>query len=265
MTVPSPDPSREYASREYGRAGLIGIGTPQANPTVEAEMRILLPPTMMPLCVRLASRAASPAERLCAYLRELPETLERFDVLRPDVFGFGCTGSSYLVPRDEARRIVAGAEDRFGFPIVLAADAMAARLDTLGARRIALISPYPAALAEAAAAYWTAAGIEIAATARVEIGTSDTRAIYGLCSADATRALDKMTAGKLDAIVLSGTGMPTLSLVGERAGVPVLSSNLCLAQRLIELASGPLPEGDDWRTRLAAARGDATNDGKETR
>jgi maleate isomerase len=31
----------------YGSCGRIGIGTPQANPTVEAEMAILLPRTCM--------------------------------------------------------------------------------------------------------------------------------------------------------------------------------------------------------------------------
>lgn len=240
-------------SREYGSAGLIGIATPQANPTVEAEMRIMLPPTMVPLTVRLTCHLAEPADRLRSYLRDLPETLGRYDVLRPDVFGFACTGSSYLVPREEVRRIVEDAQDRFSFPIVLAADAMELRLSRIGARRIALVSPYPPFLSDAATAYWTAAGFDVAVKARVEIGASDTRAIYTLSSKDAARTLAALDLRECDAIVLSGTGMPTLPLVGEWKGIPVISSNQCLAKRLIALAPGPVPKSDDWQPRLAAA------------
>src|SRR3546814_14019519 len=51
-------------------------------------------------------------------------------------------------------------EARFGYPIVTATDAIAWHLRALGARRIALASPYRGALAEAALAFWQAEGFE---------------------------------------------------------------------------------------------------------
>jgi len=238
---------------DYGRDGIVGIGTPQANPTVEAEMRVLLPSAVLPVTVRLTSCAADPAERLCEYLRALPDTMQCFDTLKLAAFGFACTGSSYLVARDEARRIVASAEDRFGSPVVLAADAIAAGLRALGAERIALVSPYPAALAAAARAYWTEEGFAVTLAQPIPIAGSDTRAIYALGSDDARGTLRNLDSMSYDAIVLSGTGMPSLAILAEAHDTPILSSNYCLAERLTALtAAGSLDPGE-WRARLASA------------
>lgn len=80
---------------EYGSIGRIGIGTPQANPTVEAEMAILLPRACSLHITRLTSCAESPEARLRAYLLGLEDYLAAYDTLRPHVFGFACTASSY--------------------------------------------------------------------------------------------------------------------------------------------------------------------------
>ena len=41
--------------REYGARGLIGVGTPRSNPTVEPEMRALVPAGVNLLTARLTS------------------------------------------------------------------------------------------------------------------------------------------------------------------------------------------------------------------
>ncbi|RYG26620.1 MAG: hypothetical protein EON93_21310, partial [Burkholderiales bacterium] len=82
---------------DYGRAGRIGIGTPQANPTVETEFSILIPPRAALSVTRLTSAAPAPADRLRDYLLRLEDSLAAFDTLKMDAFGFACTASSYLV------------------------------------------------------------------------------------------------------------------------------------------------------------------------
>ncbi|MEI9992540.1 MAG: hypothetical protein WDM86_21220 [Rhizomicrobium sp.] len=238
---------------DYGKAGVVGIGTPQANPTVEAEMAILLPPSVACATVRLTSPIADPLMRLAAYLEGIEEYLARFDALKPDVFGFGCTASSYLV--GEEAQIVAAAERRFGYPIVTATAAIAEQLTRLRARRIALITPYPPALSHAAASFWTQSGFDVAETIRIETGSADTRSIYALGSADARKALDRLKDASVDAILLSGTGMPTLPvLASPPPGPPLLSSNYCLAASLCQrLGLGGEPDFERWRARCAAA------------
>ena len=69
------------AEREYGRGGWVGIGTPQANPTVEAEMRRLLPADIEPLTTRLTSRSDDSETRWTQYIERMEDYLTAFDVL----------------------------------------------------------------------------------------------------------------------------------------------------------------------------------------
>lgn len=241
---------------DYGRGGVIGIGTPQANPTVEAEMRILFAPDVLLQTVRHTSTAHLPLDRLREYLWGLPGALARYDTLRPLAFGFGCTGSSYLVSPESHAALIESLQARFGYPVVTATDAIRWKLDELGARRIALASPYPSALSDAALAFWQAAGFEVTEIRRIDTGTTDTRGIYTLGSRDAQAAAQELRQTGVDAVLLSGTGMPSLKLIAQAAhsaGPPVLSSNYCLALRLCEVAGIAALEHSEWTARLAQA------------
>jgi maleate isomerase len=236
---------------DYGRAGIVGIGTPQANPTVEAEMRIVLPSDLLVAVTRLTSRSEDPAIRLRAYLTALGRTLEHYDSLPIQAFGFACTASSYLIGRAREQALLADLQGRLGYPIVTATDAIRWRLAQAGAHRIALVSPYPSMLVDAATRFWREAGHDLVAVRRIETGSADTRSIYGLGSDDARAAVADASALDVDAVLLSGTGMPSLRLIADAAGTPLLlSSNLCLAQRLCDLLGLPRPEVADWRARL---------------
>jgi len=239
---------------DYGRSAIIGIGTPQANPTVEAEMRILFEPDILVQSVRLASKAAASNDRLKAYLLDLETTLDRYDSLRPAAFGFGCTGSSYLVHNDEEERLIDRLQQRFGYPIITATAAIKAELAAIDAQRIALASPYPGTLSDAAAAYWRNAGFDVATVRRIETGITDTRGIYTLGSDDARPVAQDLLGLDVDAVLLSGTGMPSLALLAEASGSPPLrSSNYCLAAKLCQTVGRPIPDRARWIARLAEA------------
>src|SRR5580692_4993259 len=90
-------------TREYGRAGLFGLLTPQGNPTAEPEMRILLPPQSSMLCARLTSRGDDLRGRLTDYFERLATFIDQFDNIAFDAVGFACTGSSYALEAQEER------------------------------------------------------------------------------------------------------------------------------------------------------------------
>lgn len=247
---------------EYGSTGRIGIGTPQANPTVEAEMAILLPRACSLHVTRLTSRAESSEARLRAYLLGLDDYLAAYDTLRPDVFGFACTGSSYLLGAREEERLIATAKDRFGYPIETASRAIVWSLERMRAKRIALVAPYPVALIDAGSRYWAEAGIDVVRTHRLATRTADTRGIYELTSDNLAEALRALPRDGIDAVLVSGTGLPSLPALRQGApGAPVISSNMCLAARLLDLLGrsdwldpqSPVIRG--WEHRLDEALG----------
>ncbi len=151
-------------------------------------------------------------------------------------FGFGCTGSSYVAGRALEDRLSAEATASAKLPVITAAQAIRRALDALGIDTIALVSPYPEALAEAGYRYWEESGIRVVAKRRVDLDLIDTHRIYELTSDDALQALRAVSKDGADAVVASGTGMPTLRALRKlrmETSLPVLSSNLCLAWALV--------------------------------
>ena len=238
---------------EYGAQGRFGLLTPQANPTVEPEFRRLMPADTELYAGRLTSSGADTRSRLIDYLEHLPELVAQYDTLRLAATAFACTGSSYLLGAARESDRVAAASSVLGGPLETAAQAIRAALMHLNARRIFVITPYPAWLRDAGVAYWRAAGLDVIGTADVPTGDVPTgrgpdgmagsHGIYDLSSADAGRVLERIDSRGADAILLSGTGMPTLPLLRRLAGhqPPVISSNLCLAWRLHHYVSGARP------------------------
>lgn len=222
---------------DYGRKGRIGVATPQANPTVEAEFSVLYPRSVSVQASRLVSTDPAPLARLEDYFDGLEATLASYGGMSLSAFGFACTGSSYLVGADREDEACVRLSERFGYPVETAAKAIHARLEAQDIKRITIAMPYPAPLVEAAVTYWRSRGLEVVSAHRVKTRTADTRTIYELTSSDAADALETLETDDTDAILLSGTGMPTLACIAaSEKNLPVLSSNYCLAWRLLQLA-----------------------------
>jgi maleate isomerase len=77
--LPSTSASTAHGAREYGRAGLFGLLTPQGNPTAEPELKILLPADSVILSARLTSPSPDLRQRLIDYRERLPDFVDHFD------------------------------------------------------------------------------------------------------------------------------------------------------------------------------------------
>ncbi|RVT90984.1 hypothetical protein [Sphingomonas crocodyli] len=245
--------------REYGAAGRVGIAVPQANPVVEPEMGALMPAGVSVIASRLTSAEEDQRTRFTAYFEQLGETLKSYDTLRLDALGFACTASSYLVGAAREEELAAELSAHVGYPIVTGAQAILAAFARLDIRRVVVIAPYPQFVLDAGGDYFRAAGIEILAKHRVATRTSDTRTIYELTGDDAIAAAESIDLTGADALLFTGTGMPSLRAIdtlGARTGIPILSTNLCLAWALAtrigaDMADGPHPLFNGWQDRIA--------------
>jgi maleate isomerase len=104
-----------------------------------------------------------------------------------------------------------------------------------GARRIALVSPYPDRLTEWSRGYWQQGGFEVAALTT----PGDVFRAYDASEDELAAAIVAVGTTEADAVLLTGTGAYTLGAL-QRSGAGrqgcYLTSNLCLAWWLMRTA-----------------------------
>src|SRR5215510_12939205 len=249
-------------SLEYARRGLVGMLTPQANTTVEPEFNLLWPPGVAMINARLMSDKDTISARLVDYFANYGASLRQFANAPVGVVGAACTGASYLAGREREASVVRDLTMQNGYPFITAALAVVDALAVLQARRIGLVSPYPDDLNRASVAYWQSHDLEVIEVASVFNAESAVHPIYSLAGSSASAALRSLEGKPIDAIVMLGTGMPTLGPIASAigwAGPPVMSCNLCLAWRAVEALDRQPPRastlqawlrGDGWVDRL---------------
>jgi maleate isomerase len=251
---------------EYAPRGLVGMLTPQANTTVEPEFNLLWPSGVAMINARLLSDKGTMVERLIEYFANYGAALQQFANAPLTVAAAACTGASYLAGREREAELVTEISTRHGYPFITASIAVADALTVLKARRLGLVSPYPDELNRASVAYWRSHGFDVVEVVSISTSEAAFHPIYSLGGSSATQALDTLEQKSVDAIVMLGTGMPTLApiarAIGSR-GAPVMSCNLCLAWRVVEALDGEAPreatlrswlDGEGWVDRFSARR-----------
>lgn len=251
---------------EYAPRGLVGVLTPQANTTVEPEMQALWPAGVSMITARMTSQRPTIEERLVDYYQRLDEAAGQFGNAPLQVLAAACTGSSYLIGPAQEDTLFGELSARLGLPVTNSALAVVAALRALGVRRVGLVSPYPSSLTERSVAYWRSRNLEVLRVAVTEaVSAPAFHPIYAL-TAEATRRAIQTLRGTpgLEAVVLLGTGTPTLAAMASEPtvdGAPVFSCNLALAWHSVALLTPRQPPaGSDllalvqdphWRETLA--------------
>lgn len=227
----------------FGWRARIGVLLPPGNPTVEPELSGMAPTGVTLHFARLetppsagkAGEHAGMDERIRAYREGLAGPTAALSQVRPAVVVLAHTASSYALGFGNEQGLVDRIAALAGSPALLAAHAVLAALRHLGVKRLALGTPYPESISRQGKAYWEAAGFEIAGYHRLEnvhdiYAESEERAYLLARQADAIGA---------DAVLLSGTGLPTVAVLDtlERdLGKPVISSNQAMLWQALRLA-----------------------------
>lgn len=226
---------------EYAPNGLLGVITPQANTTVEPELALMMPAGYAWINARLTSGRGSIEERLAEYLENFEAALTQFANAPVSAIAIACSGPSYFMGPDREDEMLARLTAKAGIPVFTATRSVVDALDLIGAKRVALVSPYPAGLQEASNRYWSGRGYDIVKSCSAYRDTTAFHAIYSLTGRAAQDELDTVRGFGADAIVMLGTGMPTIGpIIDTRSidGAPVLSCMYCLAWRAIAHMDG---------------------------
>jgi maleate isomerase len=210
----------------------VGIVTPPANPTVEPEMRALLPLEVGMYITRMPVLPGDLDVRNLAYPDHYEACLRSFGALKLEAFFIGLTGATYAYgpvgDREFCERLSKGA----GAPVFTAGVAILEALKALGADRLCLVSPYPPKLTEQSVAYWEAAGLKVDPV----IKTGEVFRAYEMNTSEVLAALDRARPAPGSVVLISGTGLitlPAILAVRSKLKAPLLSSNICGAWHLL--------------------------------
>lgn len=233
-TTPEPFASAEWHTR-------LGLVVPSWNTVMEYEFQRLLPSGASLHASRIAHTCDSePA--LLHMLGELEPAAALLAHARVDAICFGCTASGFVQPDVRLDARTADAVSRsLGVPVITTSDSVCAALEHLGARRIAVASPYEPWLNEHLRRYLEGRGFTL--TSIAGFGTQE----HAKCSPQETLALALgVVRPDTEAIFLSCANLRTLEIIEplERAtGLPVVTSTQASFWRLLSRLGRPAPGG----------------------
>lgn len=217
----------------------LGVLVPAGNPTIEPELYRMAPRGLTIHFARLDTLAGEPGgvdgmeRRTLGYLESLPSATRSLTAVRPDAVVLAHTAVSYLTGFAGEPALLARLRELAGTPAFTAAGAIQAALHHLGARRLALATPYPASISAAGRSFWEAAGFTIVAHQRL-----DTANIYDETEERAWELGRTADTPEADALLISGTGLPTVGIV-ERLekdlGKPVVTSQTATLWHALQL------------------------------
>lgn len=223
----------------HGAIGLVALAT---DHVCELDLRQIIPQDHLPLYV---SRIAFAPEITVETLGAMRDGITGAAALilaggRLDVIAYGCTSGTMVIGEDEVFARLRAA--RPGIACTTPPTAALAALKTLGASRIAVLTPYIEAVNRRVHRYFTERGLDIAAFGAFnKESDAEVAAIAPASIVAAARALD---APDIEAIFLSCTGMRGLAVVEELEtvlGKPVITSNQAMAWHALRLAGHDAP------------------------
>ncbi|MDH3602149.1 MAG: hypothetical protein OEU26_21260 [Candidatus Tectomicrobia bacterium] len=201
-----------------------GVLIPSTNTTVEIEYNRLLPPSLQVHVGRLGKAVNTP---FSPSLNEDVDYQSRMlGAAKVEVVGLAQTSASLFDDDYDTatkQRMTEGA----GVPSLTSAEAIGQAVRALGARRIALVSPYSKEVIGRAQRYYEGRyGLEVVAMEGFD--ATDSYAIGTLSADNATEAFARLDRPEIEVWVVPGGNFPTMKFIAEweeQFGKPVITSN----------------------------------------
>ncbi len=240
MTIPNLQPLEFKTDDGCGSRARIGMILLETDRTLEVEARQIDLDGVDFYHSRIPMEPDVSEDTLTAMQRDLPVAAGLLPAeFEFDAVGYGCTSAATLIGEVGVATAIETAHP--GVPNTNPITAATAAFQALGAARIAVVTPYSAAVTEPIAAHFGAAGIEVTALGSfLETNDFVVSRITEQSVAHAVRAMHGQAGvDGCDAVFVSCTSLRAFGIAAEleaELGVPVVSSNLAFLWHLLRLA-----------------------------
>ncbi len=221
---------RDGHYRPYGFRAKLGLIVPPTNTVNEAEWARMAPAGVTVHVARmpLHSDTASEAGRRALYA-DVKLAATELAKAAPDVIAYACTAGSMVTPLDTLTRYM---EEVSGVPAVATAPALVLACRALGARRVALATPYHDALNAHEAEFLAANGVETVSVRGLGIGAGGPQEYVRIARVPKEEVFAHCRAAdapEAEALLVSCTDFAALEAIPRleaALGKPAVSSNL---------------------------------------
>jgi maleate isomerase len=201
-----------------------GVLIPSTNTTVEIEYSRLLPPSLQVHVGRLLTSGTGPFSP--SKDEDIDYQAKLLGTARVEVVSLAQTSAS-LFADDYDARVTQRMSAAAGVPAITSAQAIGQAVQALGAKRIALVSPYSPAVIERAKQYYEGK-YRLAVVAMEGFAASDSYMIGKLGPENARDAFARIDRPEIEVFVVPGGNFPTMSFVAEwerELARPVVTTN----------------------------------------
>jgi maleate isomerase len=213
-----------------------GVLVPSTNTTVEVEYFRLLPPTLQVHIARIPLLSSGVETTPRGGDADIDYQSRLLGTAKVEVVALAQTAAS-LASDEFDDRIIKRMSEAAGVPAITSARAIGLAIRGLGARRIALVTPFPVPVLERLASYYTNKyGLEV--VARESFSGSDSVAYPALGQELARCAIVRADRPEIEVFVVPGGNFPTLPFISEwerAVGKPVITTNQATLWATIQL------------------------------
>ena len=211
----------------YGYRAKIGLIVPSTNTVNEPEFNMMAPHGVSIHSARIMLLGKATEESYIKMGEETSRAAAELGTAEVDVIAWGCTSGSVVVPREQLESHIVEAS---GIQAVTTIGAVLAALDALGAKRIALGTPYVDFVNQAEVKFLEDAGFAVTSMYGLELGETqeERRGIGRVPPESLFRLVRYIDRPEADIIFLSCTNLATVEMIAEleqEVGKPVITSN----------------------------------------
>ncbi len=220
--------------RVYGSKGRIGLVVPANNSVIEPELWSMLPADVSLHAARILAKGDLTPQAIHRMESDTGAAVEQIAATGVDVIAYCDMVTTFVMQAQWNESNMERFSKTSGLPCISAWTALRDALAKLGARRLAIGTPYPAAIHALVPPFFQQRDFQVSAHA-----TLDILAMREVPTVDAARLaafVKKLNPRDCDALVLLATDLPTFASIATletEFGVPVLSSNQTLLWRAL--------------------------------